>query len=129
MAQVKIYSKKRISKERKRMLSDAIHESLMETLGLPADKKFQRFILLDEGDFIYPKDRSDAYTIIELLMFEGRTKETKKELIRSLIGRIKDALDIDTRDIEITIIEAPKSNWGIRGVPGDELEIDYTVEV
>lgn len=129
MAQVKIYTKKGISKERKWMLSDAIHESLMETLGLPADKKFQRFILLDEEDFIYPKDRSDAYTIIELLMFEGRTKETKKGLIRSLIKRITDALDIEARDIEITIIETPKSNWGIRGLPGDELDINYKVEI
>jgi 4-oxalocrotonate tautomerase family enzyme len=129
MAQVKIYTKKGISKERKRMLSDAIHESLMETLALPADKKFQRFMLLESEDFIYPDDRGNAYMIIELIMFEGRSTETKKELIRTLIKKTTDALDVEARDIEITIIETPKSNWGIRGLPGDELDLNYKVEI
>lgn len=129
MAQVKIYALKGMTKERKKAFSDAIHVSLKEVFGLPTNKRFQRFILLDKEDFFYPEDRSDSYTIIELNIFEGRSTETKKELIRTLIGTIKDALDIEAHDIEITIIETPKSNWGIRGVPGDELDISYKVEV
>ncbi|GHU70367.1 hypothetical protein FACS189413_10620 [Bacteroidia bacterium] len=31
--------------------------------------------------------------------------------------------------IEISIFETPKHNWGIRGLPGDELQIDYKVNV
>jgi len=129
MAQVKIYALRGMTKERKRALSDAIHVSLREVFGLPAEKKFQRFILLDKDDFLFPEDRSDAYMIIELLIFEGRTEETKKELIKTLIGIIKKALNVDVLDIEIAIIETPKSNWGIRGGPGDELDINYKVEV
>lgn len=101
----------------------------MEVFGLPENKRFQRFILLEKEDFLFPKDRSDSYTIVELVVFEGRTLETKKALIRTLIGKITDALGIEHRDLEITIIETPKSNWRIRGVPGDELDIDYKVDV
>ncbi|QFS46096.1 tautomerase family protein [Nostoc sphaeroides CCNUC1] len=62
-------------------------------------------------------------------MFEGRTVETKKELIRLLIKNINEKLNIPIYDIEITIFETPKSSWGIRGLPGDELTLNYKVEV
>ena len=32
-------------------------------------------------------------------------------------------------DIEITIFETPKANWGIRGLPGNELRLNYTVDI
>jgi hypothetical protein len=32
-------------------------------------------------------------------------------------------------DVEITITETPKYNWGIRGMIGDELKLNYKVEV
>jgi hypothetical protein len=28
-----------------------------------------------------------------------------------------------------TVLETPKHHWGIRGLPGDELALEYTVEV
>ena len=34
-----------------------------------------------------------------------------------------------TIPVEITIYETPRGNWGIRGVPGDELMLGYKVEV
>ena len=33
------------------------------------------------------------------------------------------------QDIEITIFETPRHNWGIRGLPGDELTLTYNVNV
>jgi 4-oxalocrotonate tautomerase family enzyme len=62
-------------------------------------------------------------------MFEGRTVETKKQLITHLIQNIHEKLNISLTDIEITIFETPKHNWGIRGLPGDELVLNYKVEV
>jgi phenylpyruvate tautomerase PptA (4-oxalocrotonate tautomerase family) len=62
-------------------------------------------------------------------MFEGRSIETKKNLIRLLIKEINLNFDIPVNDIEITIFETPKHNWGIRGLPGDELTLNYKIEV
>nr|WP_240518918.1 tautomerase family protein [Leptolyngbya sp. BC1307] len=36
-------------------------------------------------------------------------------------------MGIAVEDIEIAMFELPRHNWGIRGVPGDELVLDYTV--
>ena len=129
MAQVKIYGIKTSLDAKKENLSKAIHESLMEAFGLPENKRFHRYIALNEGDFFYPSDRSQQYIIIELSIFEGRSVEAKKELINLIFSKVKKYTDIDSQDVEITIFETPMSNWGIRGMPGDELALNYKVKV
>jgi len=129
VAQVKIYGLEGSLAKHKESLSKSIHESLMEAFGLPENKMFHRFIMLDEENFKYPDDRSSNYTIIELSIFEGRSIETKKQLINLLYEKINKQTGIEENDIEITIFETPMSNWGIRGMPGDELALNYKVKV
>jgi phenylpyruvate tautomerase PptA (4-oxalocrotonate tautomerase family) len=62
-------------------------------------------------------------------MFEGRSIETKKHFISLLFERIYEELRIGVDDIEITIFETPRHNWGIRGKHGDELDLSYKVTV
>ena len=113
----------------KAKLSDAIHQALVTALQYPVEKKFQRFFALERADFIFPDDRSDDYLIIEILMFEGRSTSAKKLLIQTLFQNIQNQCNISTQDVEITIIEIPKENWGIRGQCGDELTLNYKVDV
>ncbi|EGQ9884277.1 tautomerase family protein, partial [Vibrio vulnificus] len=93
-------------------LSDVIQQSMTQALGLPEDKRAHRFILLDKSDFYYPSGRSDAYTVIEVNMMEGRKVETKKALIKALFNNIELRLGIAPVDIEITIKEQPAHCWG-----------------
>jgi phenylpyruvate tautomerase PptA (4-oxalocrotonate tautomerase family) len=130
MAQVKIYGNKEVLKSSLKIkISMAIHSAVMYALAYPPEKKFHRFIELDEGCFIYPSDRTENYILIEIAMFEGRSVEAKKSLIHSIYKNIETAAQISAQDIEITITETPKCNWGIRGKPGDELALKYKVEV
>lgn len=129
MAQVRIYGHRDHLNRQRTAISNAIHRAAMETLGLPAGKRFHRFIGLDASDFIHPDDRSFRYTIIEFSMFRGRSREAKRALIRALFRLLADDCDIPPQDVEITISETPRANWGIRGVPADELDLDYPVEV
>ena len=129
MAQIKIYSLREHLDPIKKQLSDTIHACAIEALHLPPDKRFHRFIALDKADFFFPPDRSSRYTIIEISMFEGRSVETKKQLIRLLFTRLQAELQIEPQDIEIIIFETPQYNWGIRGLPGDELSLNYRVNV
>ena len=52
----------------------------------------------------------------------------KKTLFRLLFERLHDQLTISPQDVEITVTETPRHNWGIRGLPGDELQLNYKVE-
>ncbi len=114
----------------KGQLSEVIHSCMQSVLGLPADKRAQRFIPLDADDFYYPDDRSVAYTVIEVNMMEGRTALTKKALIKALFVQIEAQLNIAPIDIEITIKEQPAHCWGFRGMTGDEAQdLKYKVNI
>ena len=129
MGQVKVFGLASELNQYKAQLSEIIHSCLVSAFHLPADKKFHRFFPLHESDFIFPEGRTSRYTIIELSIFEGRSVETKKELIHLLFLRLQQELSIQPADVEITIFETPKSNWGIRGLPGDELNLNYKVDI
>lgn len=129
MAQVKVYGLRETLAGTRPEWSRLIHAALVETLGLPPEKKFQRFIGLDAADFVYPADRSKAYTIIEISMFAGRAPETIKALLKRIMGEAQASLNVGANDIEITVLESPKHCWGIRGRTGDELALSYKVDV
>jgi phenylpyruvate tautomerase PptA (4-oxalocrotonate tautomerase family) len=128
MAQIVVYGHAAVLRPRIPELSDAIHAAAVDALGLPPEKRFHRFIPLDPDCFIAPRDRTAAYTIVEVSMFEGRSVETKKDFIRKLISGLG-TIGIGASDVEITITETPRSNWGIRGVPADELQFGYAIDV
>ena len=129
MAQIKIYALGSTIDQHRQTLSAAIHAALVSSLNYPVEKKFQRFIRLAPEDFIYPADRSTNYTIIEISMFDGRSIASKKAFIQQLFTNIGQQCGIAAQDIEITMIETPRHNWGIRGQCGDELSLNYKVEV
>ena len=128
MSQVKVFGRREHLQGKQQAISDVIQRALVESLGLPADKRFHRFIALDDADFLFPSDRSVANTILEISMFVGRSKDTKKQLIRALFAGFEKELGIAPNDLEITIFETPRENWGIRGLPGNELVVSYRVE-
>ena len=129
MSQIKIYGLKTNLDKNKSQISTAIHNAVMESLNYPKDKKFHRFIPMEKDCFIYPCDRTVNYLIIEISMFEGRSVDAKKSLIHNLYVNIQKDVGISANDVEITIFETPKQNWGIRGLPADELMLNYKVEV
>ena len=129
MAQVKVYGLRDTLAGTRAHWSRIIHAALVETLGLPPAKRFQRFIGLDAEDFLFPEDRSYAYTIIEISMFAGRSSASLKALIKKIMADAQTALNISANDVEITILESPRHCWGIRGKTGDELELAYKVDV
>lgn len=129
MAQVTICGLRGSLEHDRAALSEAIHASVMQAFEYPPEKRFHRFIALDKADFIYPPDRSDRYTIVEFSIFEGRSIEAKKLLIRLVYQSVPQLTGISPQDLEITIFETPRHAWGIRGLPGDEVGLNYKVEV
>ncbi|TFF10523.1 tautomerase family protein [Cellulosimicrobium funkei] len=126
MAQVKIYGRRSVWGARRTEVSDALHDALVRAWQLPPDKRFHRFLLLDDDDLVAP--RSDAYLVVEVVCFTGRTREAKRALVAALYDVVP-ALGLTVDDVELVILESPRENWGIRGVSGDELALSYRVDV
>lgn len=129
MSQFKIYGHAEFLSRNTERISSAIHQAAVDALGLPPSKRFHRFLPLDEGYFFAPADRSEQYLIIECLLFEGRSVTTKKAFYGRLLSFLEAALGMSSQDIEVTFIETPRHDWLIRGTPGDELELNYRVEM
>jgi phenylpyruvate tautomerase PptA (4-oxalocrotonate tautomerase family) len=129
VSQIKIYGVREHLDPIKAKLSDVLHSCVMDALQFPRDKRAHRFFPMESEDFRYPDSASPRYTIIEISMFEGRSVETRKSLIRLIFERVGSQCDRQPNEIEVTITETPKQNWGFRGLPGDEVGLSYKVEV
>ncbi|MCK9793270.1 tautomerase family protein [Isoptericola sp. 4D.3] len=127
MVQVKVYGNRRVWGQRRGEVSDALHAALVGAWRIPEDKRFHRFLLLEDGDLVSP--RSDEYLVIEIVAFTGRSREAKRELIRRVYDDVAPALGVPADDVELVVIESPAESWGIRGRSGDELSLSYTVDV
>ena len=129
MAQIKIYGIREHLNPIKTTLSEVIHSCVIDALQFPPNKRAHRFFPMSVEDFHYPASASARYTIIEISMFEGRSIEAKKRLIRLLYERICAQSDRLPNEVEVTITETPRHNWGYRGSPGDEVSLQYKVDV
>ena len=129
MGQIKIFGIKNELHPVREKVSTIIQECMFEAFEYPKEKKAHRFIYIDEDSFFYFESRTPKHTIIEINAFEGRSIEAKKKLYQLLFDKFENQLQITPMDLEITIFETPKHNWGIRGKSGDELSLNYKVNV
>jgi phenylpyruvate tautomerase PptA (4-oxalocrotonate tautomerase family) len=112
--------------EFKKKINDAIHEALVQQFKIKDWDYNQKTREYDAGDWTVPEGRSDKYTLIEMCVFPGRTKETKKKLYTDIVIRLE-AIGIPKDEIFILIIEQPMENWAIRGgQPADEVDLGYS---
>lgn len=128
MGQFKVYARRSQWIDRREALSDHLHAALVSAWQFPADKRFQRFLWLDDDDFVAPQP-GPGYLLIELVAFSGRSTEAKRELVRQVYDRVCGAFELPVDDLELVILESPQVNWGIRGMSGDELSLGYSVTV
>ncbi|MBI1970639.1 2-hydroxymuconate tautomerase family protein [Candidatus Woesearchaeota archaeon] len=58
--------------------------------------------------------------IVTIEMFEGRTKEKKRTLIKAVSKTISETLEIPEERIQIILHESSKDNWGLKGEQASE---------
>ena len=128
MAQVKVYGRRDVWAGRQREVSDAVQGALVSAWGLPPEKRFHRFLLLDADDMVVPA-RSAAYLVVEITCFTGRSDAAVRRLLATLYDDVAPVLGLTAEDLEVVVLEVHASRWGIRGMAGDELALDYRVDV
>ena len=128
MTQISVFGQRHVLVPIRERLSEVLHAAAVDVLGLPPDKRFHRFFPMDPEDFPTPPGRSERYTIIEVRLFAGRTVATKKAFYARLYADSAEHLGIEPVDLEIALVETPRHDWAIRGLPGDELALAYEVE-
>ena len=122
---VKIDLKKGKTEDFLRTFMDSVHESMIETLLIPVDDRNQR---LSEYDSEFFDSKPPYEYFIEIIMFAGRTKDTKSKLFKSIVDKLHDKLDVNPESVFIVINEQPTDNWGIRGgISASDIKFDFKI--
>lgn len=130
MPLTKIEIRKGKSTVYKKALLDGVHSALVQTLKIPELDRKQRLYELDADNFEAYPDKTDNFTVIEIVMFRGRSFEAKKQLYRAIVNNLAENPGISGDDILIVVQEPPLENWGIRGgKPASEVDIGFRIDV
>ena len=98
----------------------AIHEALIQAIGMPADELFNMVTTYHSEEFFFSRTfngyaRSDRPVVIEITMRRGRSDAMKRELYRLIAKNISEGASINTSDIFIFTHENDYSDWSVGG--------------
>jgi 4-oxalocrotonate tautomerase family enzyme len=99
-------------------LGRAVHEALIDAIGIPADDLFQVLTSHDgkAGTFRYDPDylgvhRDDGVVFVEITMRSGRTSEQKQALYRRIAELASEYAGTEPRNVFVTIHENDLPDW------------------
>lgn len=110
---------------------DAVHDALVAAFRIPAEDKHVRLVVHEPHRFACSpnQENPDAYTLVTIDCFAGRSLEAKRQLYAGIVGRLA-ALGIPRGDVAITLREIATENWGIRGGRAAcDVDLGFEVEV
>ena len=96
-------------------LLQAVHDALVTAIGIPDWDRFQQLYELEPECFERAPGKTDRFTMIEITMFPGRSKEQKARIFGEITRELKTRLGIANTDVFIVIREPPNENWGLAG--------------
>ena len=113
--------------ERQQELIEAVQSALKAALKLP---DWDRDVVLSEhAHRIVPPGRSERYTRVEVLLFDGRSPLAKRRLYAAIVDNLA-ALGVPRSEVKIARVEVPRENWGIRGGQcAADVELGFEIEV
>lgn len=101
--------------EYKKTLLDEVHAGLVRAIQVEDWDRFQRLFEIEDSFFERSESKTDRFTMIEITMFKGRTKEQKAAIYREITEGLERRLGIAPTDVFIVIHELPDEDWGLAG--------------
>jgi len=110
-------------------LMEAVYQALREALKVPEGDRQIRYIEHKPEHFAVPPGKTENYTLVEIVLFPGRTLDAKRNLYQSIVRRFG-VIGIAPVDIFIVLYEPPLDNWGLRGgLPASEVDLGFDLNV
>ncbi len=108
-------------------IRDTVMDSVVESLKLPSDDRNIRVIEYQSDLFLM---KPPYEILIEISMFKGRTKDTKRRLYQIIVNNLESKGLIEKEKVLITLNEQLLENWGGRGgIPADEMDLSFQVDI
>lgn len=103
------------TRDYKKKLLSAVHTALVNAIQIEDWDRFQRLYEIEDNYFERSESKTDKFTMIEITMFPGRTKEQKARIFEEITKELKEQLEIQPTDVFIVLNEPPNENWGLAG--------------
>jgi 4-oxalocrotonate tautomerase len=99
-------------------LGDGVHRAMVETLGVPADDRFQVISEHGPGDLVYDAgylgvSRSPDVVFVQITLNAGRTVEKKKAFYARLVELLAATPGVRKEDVLVSLVEVSKENWSL----------------
>ena len=109
-------------------LAAALQRALVEGIRIPDTDRDIRILEYPEGAFLPPLGRNACYSVLELSIFAGRSREAKARLYAALQRELS-AFGFAEGDLKVIIHDVHFDNWGLRGKPADPATLTFKVDV
>jgi phenylpyruvate tautomerase PptA (4-oxalocrotonate tautomerase family) len=98
----------------RRAIADAVHRALVESIGVPADDRFQVVTAHPPGGLVcapeYLGIRHEDPVLLQLTISVGRTTEQKQRLYARL-AELLEAAGVARGDVVVSLVEAKREDW------------------
>jgi len=97
-------------------IGDAVHQAMVETIGVPADDRFQVINEHPRGRLVYDPQylgvsRDDGIVIIQVTLARGRPVEKKEALYQRIAERLGDTAGVEPRNVFVGLLEVGREDW------------------
>ena len=104
------------SPEYRRALGDGIHQAMVDSLGVPADDRFQVITEHDEAGLIYDPhylglQRTDAVVYVQITLSFGRKPKQKRDFYARAAELLAQNPGLNPQNLIINLVEVVWENW------------------
>jgi len=93
-----------------------VREGVTSGLGVPDARVTVQLVEIAPGEWSMPASRTERFTVVEITLFEGRTREIKRSCIDAIRHNLSADPGIDSS--EIAVIFNEKNDDDLNVVPG-----------
>lgn len=97
-------------------IGQSIHRAMVETIGVPADDRFQVFSEHSVEGLVYDPNylgvkRDEDIVVIQITLNSGRTLEQKRALYKAIAENLSKEPGLRKEDVLVGLVEVGKENW------------------
>jgi 4-oxalocrotonate tautomerase len=97
-------------------IGDAVHQAMVETIGVPADDRFQVLSEHRRGRLVYDPQylgvgRDDGIVIVQITLARGRPVAKKEALYRRIAERLAELAGVEPRNVFVGLLEVGREDW------------------
>jgi hypothetical protein len=107
----------------------AVHRAVVFTLKTPEDEPLARLLEHRIDSYLSPDIAGERFTRIEIVLFKGRSLESKRRLYQALVENLR-PFGVPAEDVKVVLIEVTADDVGFRGgKAASDVDLGYSLNV